>query len=522
MAIALLTAIIVITMSKNLKSPTMAEDRSLRNKRPDLFAQINLELTANHYPKVNLETITYGSKKKIWWNCQTDNRHVWDAQINARAVSGNGCLVCAGYHVISGINDLEFLNPLVASQWHPTKNAGLLPSEVTAATNKKAWWQCATDPRHEWDARIKDRHYGHGCPVCDNKRIMKGINDFATYHPELLSEWNHELNGSLTPSNVPPSSAKKIWWICPKDERHVYLMSLNDRHNNHGCTVCPGRVVIQGVNDAATHYPELISEWHPTLNGKLTLADVSTMSEKSAWWVCSENPDHEWESVIHSRTRQGSGCQVCNSIKIVPGMNDLATHNPDLARQWHPILNNDIQPDSVARYSTMKYWWKCEQDDRHVWEASPNNRNGRGSSNGTGCPECIVYKTESAFRDLFNDMTSHEFVDGRVSVKWNKRKFTQIDILNKANKICIEYDGLWSHGGKPPSSFTLEECIDRDVRKTQALLAAGYKVIRIRDSGLPFLPITADKFFQIPYKLRQDKKGVIHRCIDFIYTHINI
>lgn len=492
------------------------EDRSLQSKRPDLFAQINLELTAKHSPTINLETVTYGSKKKIWWSCSTDSRHVWEAQINARAVSGNGCLVCAGYHVISGINDLEFLNPTLASQWHPTKNAGLLPSEVTATTNKKAWWQCSVDSRHEWDARIKDRHYGHGCPVCDNKRIMKGINDFATYHPELVSEWNDELNGNLTPYNVPPSSAKKIWWICPKDERHIYRMSLNDRHNGHGCTVCPGRYVIQGVNDAATHYPELISEWHPTLNGKLTLSDVSTMSEKSVWWLCKANSKHEWKSVVHSRTRQGSGCQVCNSIKIVPGMNDLESHNPELASQWHPTLNNGIQPNSVAPYSSTKFWWQCKEEESHVWEAPINNRNAGPNKIGTRCPKCIVYKTESAFRDLFNELTDLEFIDGRVPVKWSKRNFTQIDILNEENKICIEYDGFWSHGGKPPSRFNLEECIDRDVRKTEALLAAGYTVIRIRDSDLPNIPVIADKFFQIPYKLRNDQLAVVQNCIDFI------
>lgn len=492
------------------------EDRSLRNKKPDLFAEINLELTAKHYPKVNLETITYGSKKKLWWNCPTDGRHVWEAQVNTRAVSGNGCLVCAGYHVISGINDLEFLNPTLASQWHPDLNEGLLPSEVTATTNKKAWWQCSVDPRHEWDARIKDRHYGHGCPVCDNKRIMRGINDFATYHPELLADWSHELNYPLTPYNVPPSSAKKIWWICPKDERHIYRMSLNDRHNNHGCTVCPGRVVIQGVNDAATHYPELISEWHPTLNGTLTFSEVSTMSEKSVWWLCKLNPNHGWKSVIHSRTRQGSGCQVCNNIKIVPGMNDLATHNPDLARQWHPTLNKGVLPNTISPFNDKKYWWQCDTEETHVWEASVNNRNGRKNKIGTGCPECIVFKTESAFRDLFNEMTDLKFVDGKVPVKWSKRNFTQIDILNEENKICIEYDGFWSHGGKPPSCFTLEECIERDVRKTEALLAAGYTVIRIRDSGLPNVPVSADKFFQIHYKLRQDKTDVARHCIEYL------
>ena len=225
---------------------------------------------------------------------------------------------------------------------------------------------------------------------------------------------------------------------------------------------------------------------------------------------------HEWSSVIHSRTRQGSGCPVCRGSVTVPGFNDFQTHNPNLASQWHPSLNNNIRPDSVSPYSCVKYWWKCDKDESHVWEASLNNRNDKASNIGTGCPKCIVFKTESAFRDLFNSLTDLEFVDGRVSVKWSKRKFTQIDILNEENKICIEYDGLWSHGGQLPSPYSLEECINRDVRKTEALLTAGYKVIRIREARLPHLPLSDPNYFQITCKLRENKSAVVERCLEFM------
>lgn len=492
------------------------ENKTLKSRRPDIFTQVDPELTLQHYPKINLDSITYGSKKKVWWRCDADSRHVWDAAINDRVVGGNGCLICAGYRAMAGINDLEFLNPTVASQWHPTKNGTLLPSEVTATTNKKMWWKCPIDSRHEWQASIKLRHYGSGCPICDNKIIMAGINDFATASPELLPEWNNELNGSLTPHNTSPSSAKKIWWNCPKDQRHVYIMSLNDRHNNHGCTVCAGRVVIQHVNDAATYYPHLLSEWHPTKNGELTLSDISSMSEKRVWWICKVNPVHEWDAIVNTRTNQNQGCPICSGARIMPGINDLETHNPHLAKQWHPTLNKGIQPNLVAPYSNTKYWWKCSKDQSHVWEASPNNRNNKSNRSGSDCPKCIIYKTERAFRELFNNMTDLEFTDGKVPVKWRKRNLTQIDILNKEKKICIEYDGLWSHGGKSHSPFSQQESIERDKQKTNALLTSGYIVIRIREAGLPFLPIMADSFFQIHFELNENKNLVAEKCIEFL------
>lgn len=490
------------------------EDKSLRTKRPDIFSQVNHELTALHCPQINLEIITYGSKKKIWWNCVIDNRHVWDASPNERtAGAGKGCLVCAGYRIMPGVNDLVTLNPTVASQWHPHKNGELLPSVVSATGNKKVWWQCSVDNRHEWMTQIKTRHYGSGCSVCDNKVIMEGINDFATYHPELVSEWNHDRNGEYTPYNVAPSSAKKIWWNCPKDERHIYLMSLNDRHNNHGCTVCPGRFVIQGVNDAATHHPHLVSSWHPTKNGDLDLTKVSFMSEKKIWWICETNPLHEWENALSSRASQGSGCPVCSGNIVVPGLNDFQTNNPLLAEEWHPTLNGQIIPNSVAPSTNTKYWWQCVTDDTHAWQAAVNNRNKK---NGTGCPQCIIYKTEAEFRELFNDMTDLVFLDGRVPVKWNKRPFTQIDILNIENKIAIEYDGLWSHGGKKNSPFSEKESLDRDMRKTQALLDAGYLVMRIREEGLKDLRLDSKRLFQIKYNTRNQKSKIVQKCCFFI------
>ena len=384
---------------------------------------------------------------------------------------------------------------------------------VSATTNQKAWWQCSKDGRHEWEASIKDRYYKSGCSVCKNKLIVKGINDFTTYHPELLSEWNHEQNGEYTPYNVAPSSAKKIWWNCPKNERHIYLMSLNDRHNNHGCTVCSGRFIIQGVNDAATHYPGLIASWHPTKNGDLDLTKVSPMSAKSAWWLCEVNPLHEWKTAVVSRTSQGAGCLLCIGRIIVPGINDFQIQNPLLAEEWHPTLNEEILPSSVSPSSNSKYWWQCKENKNHVWEASVNNRNKK---QGTGCPKCIIYKTEAEFRELFNAMTDLTFVDANVPVKWSKRNFTQIDILNIENKICIEYDGLWSHGGRKPSPYSEEESLDRDVRKTRALLDAGYIVVRIREEGLISIPFDANKFYQINWSLKESKNRIVMNCIKFL------
>jgi hypothetical protein len=55
--------------------------------------------------------------------------------------------------------------------------------------------------------------------------------------------------------------------------------------------------------------PELLKEWHPTLNGDLTPRKVKINHPTPVWWICSQS--HEWQATIKSRI-QGMGCPVCD------------------------------------------------------------------------------------------------------------------------------------------------------------------------------------------------------------------
>jgi hypothetical protein len=60
---------------------------------------------------------------------------------------------------------------------------------------------------------------------------------------------------------------------------------------------------------------------------------------------------------------------------------NLAVMNPALAGQWHPTLNGDLTPRSVASFSGKRPWWLCSKG--HEWQAIVNNRR-----RGNGCPYC--------------------------------------------------------------------------------------------------------------------------------------
>ena len=61
----------------------------------------------------------------------------------------------------------------------------------------------------------------------------------------------------------------------------------------------------------------------------------------------------------------------------------LAEVNPELAKEWHPIKNNELTPFDVYPSQGRKVWWKCPKGEDHEWEASMNNR-----SKGQGCSVC--------------------------------------------------------------------------------------------------------------------------------------
>ena len=91
-------------------------------------------------------------------------KHEWKTAIASRpSKNGRNCHYCSGQRV-GKENNLKFLFPEVAKEWHPTKNGNLTPEDVTKYSNKKVWWKCLKE--HEWTAIINLRTRGGKCPEC--------------------------------------------------------------------------------------------------------------------------------------------------------------------------------------------------------------------------------------------------------------------------------------------------------------------------------------------------------------------
>lgn len=347
-------------------------DYCLERDEFELLAQWDKQKNGELTPR----DVTKGSHKKIWWKCAFG--HSWQAVVYTRTGQRSGCPYCTGRKVLPFSKSLATEFPELMKEWHPTLNADVSPEELLPGTHRKVWWKCSNG--HEWSAQIKARVNGTGCPVCSNRRVLAGENDLATTHPEIAAQWHPTKNGTRTPRSVVSGHHAKVWWRCPKG--HEWQATILSRTTTgNGCPVCAGKVVIPGQNDLASAYPAIASQWHPTKNGTLTPEQVTSFSNRKAWWVCDKG--HEYYAIISHRVQNASDCPYCSGRKVLAGFNDLATIEPKIAEQWHKELNGDLTPQMVTIGSHKKVWWQCAEG--HIWKAIIYSRTG---ARKTGCPVC--------------------------------------------------------------------------------------------------------------------------------------
>ena len=255
--------------------------------------------------------IKCGSDKKVWWKCEME--HNWYARISNRAILNRGCPVCyeqrRKYNRVKPEDgkSLQDVYPNIAKEWCISKNNGLLPTQVKPYSNKKVWWECQYN--HEWEATINKRTADESkCPVCSNRQIVAGFNDFATLHPELLKEWDYDKNDIL-PTQISATSNAKIWWKC--NENHSWKTQIYVRTKmGCGCPYCaPYNCKVQeGFNDLATTHPILAKEWDYDKNVGLSPMQFSYGSDQKIWWLCSRG--HSYQARIVGRSI-GSNCPIC-------------------------------------------------------------------------------------------------------------------------------------------------------------------------------------------------------------------
>ena len=442
-------------------------------------------------------------------------------------------------NLIKNNENLATCNPQLAKEWHPTKNGDLTPFDVTCGSHKIVWWLLPYDDpktgKHfnfEWQTSIWIRNRGDSCPFLSGRQVYKGFNDLATCNPQLAKEWHPTKNGDLTPFDVTCNSNKIVWWLLsyddPKTKKHFdfeWQASINNRNNGNDCPFLSGRQVYKGFNDLATCNPQLAKEWHPTKNGDLTPFDVTCSSSKKVWWYLpyddpktGEHFDFEWQASINNRNKK-SDCPFLSGQQVWKDFNDLATCNPQLAKEWHPTKNGDLTPFDVTCNSAKKVWWLLSYDDpktgKHFnfeWQAVIAKRNI-----GNDCPFLNSSKCEILLYNLMKKCKIN-FIPEQIFDNCKDKSYLPFDLYLCNENIIIECDGIQHFtpidyfGGK--SAFELNK--KHDNLKNEYCKNNNIALLRI-----PYIfdtNVDKDKIVNMAFEFIKTKK-VPQEILDFYGKH---
>jgi hypothetical protein len=186
---------------------------------------------ATTHPKIAMELnkldptkFTRGSGERVEWKCSKG--HIWNATIGSRTSNRSGCPFCSQTKFKEGFNDLKTLEPQLAQEafkWNPSK--------FSRGAKIKKKWKCPRN--HIYEATISDRAIKKsGCPYCAGNSVLKGFNDLATTHRDLVKE----VSG-WDPSKVIAGSGKPLSWKC--QEGHIWKASPQSRAlKGTGCPTC--------------------------------------------------------------------------------------------------------------------------------------------------------------------------------------------------------------------------------------------------------------------------------------------
>ena len=250
--------------------------------------------------------------------------------------------------------------PELVKEWHPTKNGDLTPKDVTHGSEKKAWWLCPKG--HSYETRIYSRtgKIKNGCPYCSGRRAS-GNNNLEKKFPKIAREWHPTKNKDLTPRDVTPNSAKKVWWLCSNGHSFEAIITNRSRWGKGKCPYCLRRTI--GNDNNLLHlFPDLAKEWHPTKNKELKPNNFVPGSRQKIWWICPKG--HSYETSIQHRTKKDNptGCPNCTNQSSQPEIRILAELNWFFKDTKHRYKFDNLEIDiflpnlNIGIEYDGKYW----------------------------------------------------------------------------------------------------------------------------------------------------------------------
>lgn len=341
-------------------------------------------------------------------------------------------------------------------------------------------------PNQKYCDIIKSRQNGDGkdrCLKCANLAKWKkrkenipyersleyySINNDLFYLIEEFSEKNKVL-----PSKIYYSTSNTYLWVCNECKSEYYSIVASRTSSKSGCPYCADRK-LNDTNSLATHYPALIKEWHPTLNGNTTPYDITKHSIKVVWWKCLKCGS-DYDSSVNDKSIKGYKCPYCRGLRV-NHTNSLYSGNYDFINEWDFKKNDNLTPHDVVKGSCKKVWWLCSKCN-HNWRATISSR----TKLKQGCPVCNESKGEKAVRTWLESngikfQPQKEF-KGLTGIKGRLLSF---DFYLPNDNLLIEYQGQYHDGnGNYFVKKNLPKQQEHDRRKREYAKKNNIKLLEI-------------------------------------------
>lgn len=396
----------------------------------------------------------------------------------ALSKSGNSlCISCSRVQSqMQNSGSLRDVYPEVADVWDNSDN---MPEsdKISFSSTRVGRFNCSNSGiphyymRSVSEVTASYEKYGKiPCPICANKEVFEGVNDFATVYNELLPYWDYN-NNPKSPQETLCTNRSFFGLICPNcGKHHTKRKDAVDRSGAY-CGGCANAIlaVKKGKRKSLKMvYPKIAEQFDKGDNPILS-DEIAPTSNKIFNFYCDgiagglkphifSKPLYNMVHAIQQGTKTG-GCPICSGKQVLSGINDFATMAPELAKEWDYDLN-ELKPEDVYYRDAKRYHFICNKGGHH-FTRDPLHMMRSHEIGTNGCPVCHGKVVEVGSNDLYtthkekvdneweydiNDILPTEVTAGSQRLIWrhckNKRcnKIFQTTVFNWVTDgvVCCE------------------------------------------------------------------------------------
>jgi len=370
------------------------------------------------------------------WECR--NGHRWSARYNS-IQQGSGCRLCSRKMVAASRRRQPAEYRLVAAAAGITWLGPIVPNN-----KHKTRWQCEVG--HQWTACFNQIQQGQGCRKCTGLS-PKTAEDYRALADKRGFTW-------VGPSTL--NTRTRTGWVCA--EGHRWDATYSSVFGGSGCPECSGN-----LRKTIADFCRVADE-----RGFLWLGPLVVNSKTQTEWQCPKG--HTWFAPFNA-VQQGNGCWECSGL-MPKTPNDYSTLAAERGFTW-------VGP-FVANTSERTGWQCCNS---HLFSSSYNTL-----KSGHGCPYCLDMVNGALVSK--NQRVLCEMIGGELNGARLGRYVIDVTVKIGDIKVAVEYDTWFYHG---PENR-------RDFSKDQALLADGWRILRVRTNN------------QVPTKTELD--DALRRLVD--------